>query len=64
MLEGGLRDGKMVLLGKRQTQRGQVIDRVTLATLPDGGVRQHWLSSANDGETRADVYDGGYQRGT
>lgn len=63
LLEGGLIDGKMQLQGNRSSQEGEtVIDRITWTPLDDGRVRQHWQSSADNGKTWSDVFDGFYQR--
>jgi len=63
LLEGGLRDGRMVLSGQAATAAGgtPVTQRITWQALPDGRVRQLWESSA-DGSTWSVVFDGYYAR--
>ena len=62
LLEGGLKDGKMVLEGSQLSDGSEVLDRITWTPLPDGRVRQHWQRSADEGENWQDVFDGYYQR--
>ena len=61
-MDGGLKDGSMVLAGKRQTPKGSVIDRITFTPLASGHVRQHWELSADDGKTWQTLFDGEYRR--
>jgi hypothetical protein len=62
-LSGGIVSGSMVLSGTRQARSGaSVIDRVSWTPNADGSVRQHWESSADDGKTWRDNFDGIYRR--
>jgi hypothetical protein len=58
LLEGGLRNGAMVLSG----MQGATLNRVTWTPQPDGGVRQLWESSTDQGKHWTTVFDGRYQR--
>lgn len=57
LLDGGLRDGKMVLEGKS----GDTHNRITWTPLPDGSVTQVWESS-KDGKSWTTVFDGLYRK--
>lgn len=60
-LAGGIEDGAMVLSGETRTADGTTTQqRITWRALPDGRVRQHWESSADDGATWRTVFDGYY----
>lgn len=61
-LEGTLQEGQMVLAGKtpRRTPRGEVLDRITWAPLPDGRLRQVWEVSADAGESWRPIFEGFY----
>jgi hypothetical protein len=63
MLDGGLVDGSMVLLGRARDEEtgAQLSQRITWAPEPDG-VRQHWETSADEGATWSTVFDGHYRR--
>lgn len=62
LLEGGLRDGRMVLSGEVvATGKAPAMQRIAWQPLPDGRVRQLWESSA-DGATWSVVFDGYYTR--
>jgi hypothetical protein len=61
-LEGGIEDGKMVLAGPRQTQQGEVVDRITWTPLDDGRVRQLWDLSSDGGQSWQTLFDGTYAR--
>lgn len=61
-LEGGLRDGKMVLEGETVGADGKTVrQRITWTPNPDGTVRQHWESAAPGGGWST-VFDGLYRR--
>ena len=61
-LEGGLREGSMVLEGQTTGADGQVtLHRITWTPLADGGVRQLWQSTNKDGVWQV-VFDGRYER--
>lgn len=63
LLEGGFENGKMRLRGVRKNaEGGNVIDQITWSLLEDGGVRQHWQTSKDEGLTWADVFDGYYKK--
>lgn len=62
-LDGGIVDGKMVLTGKRVNRAGKLVtDRIVWTPEPNGDVRQVWDSSADDGRTWQNVFDGTYVR--
>jgi hypothetical protein len=60
-LEGGIRDGSMVLEGLTHGPDGKVRQRITWTPLSDGRVRQLWESGA-DGEKFKAVFEGFYAR--
>lgn len=62
-IEGGLRDGSMVLEGTLTNPSGQTQPfRGTWTPNADGSVRQHFEISQDDGETWATWFDGRYVR--
>jgi hypothetical protein len=62
ILEGGLQDGKMVLLGQTVGKEGAVVrHRVSWTPNPDGTVRQFWESTNANAEWSV-TFDGKYQR--
>lgn len=62
VLEGGLRDGEMVLEGQTHASDGQVTrHRITWTPRPDGSVRQHWQSADAAGHWTT-AFDGLYTR--
>ena len=62
-LDGGLKNGSMVLAGKRRGRGGTwVTDRITYTPRPDGSVRQWWQASRDGGATWKTVFDGIYRR--
>ena len=58
LLDGGLRDGKMVLEGPT----GKTLNRVSWEPRKDGSVRQLWESSDDAGKTWKVQFDGLYSR--
>lgn len=61
-LNGGFRDGSMVLSGQRPGPDGSTVtDRISWTPNPDGSIRQHWETST-DGESWTSVFDGHYIR--
>ncbi|MEO5693994.1 MAG: hypothetical protein ABIQ72_12775 [Usitatibacter sp.] len=64
LLEGGLRDGAMVLSDEGVPGRsaGAPINRVTWSRNDDGSVRQHWQASKDGGKTWTTAFDGKYVR--
>ena len=60
-LDGGLRDGNMVLEGKTLGPSGPVRHRISWTPRDDGTVRQLWESSG-DGERWQVTFDGVYRR--
>ena len=64
LLEGGLRDGKMVLEGQTTgADRKVTRHRITWTPNPDGSVRQLWESTGPDGKWTV-AFDGRYTRST
>ena len=62
LLEGGIRDGKMVLEGQTTGSDGKLTrHRVTWTPNPDGSVRQLWESTGASGEWTV-AFDGKYTR--
>lgn len=61
-LSGGIEDGKMILSGSRQTQGGEVIDRITWVPLEDGRVRQVWQIARDGGTSWQVIFDGMYAK--
>ncbi|MFQ5678572.1 MAG: hypothetical protein ACE5HP_03855 [Gemmatimonadota bacterium] len=62
-LDGGLRDGRMVLEGDRVDRQGRSVrDRITWEALEGGRVRQVWTVSRDGGESWSRVFEGIYSR--
>jgi hypothetical protein len=62
-LDGGLKNGSMVLEGARPARGGKtVLDRITWTPRPDGSVRQWWQASRDGGATWTTQFDGVYRR--
>lgn len=62
LLEGGPRDGKMVLEGQTTNSDGPPTKhRITWSPNPDGSVRQHWESTDAKGAWTT-AFDGTYTR--
>jgi hypothetical protein len=62
-IEGGLRDGKMVLTGTLPDSTGSpVLQRIIWEKLPDGRVRQHWQSARRNQGPWEDVFLGFYRK--
>jgi hypothetical protein len=62
-IEGGLRDGKMVMEGELVGSDGRRSrQRITWTPSDDGTVRQLWESSGDDGATWTTAFDGLYRR--
>lgn len=62
-IEGGLRDGRMVLEGARRNQDGdEISERITWTPLERGNVEQRWEQSTDGGETWKVVFLGIYKR--
>lgn len=62
-LDGGVKNGAMVLAGTRRGRNGKpVTDRITFTPRPDGSVRQWWQASRDGGATWTTVFDGIYRR--
>lgn len=60
-LEGGLREGAMVMEGETRGVDGTATrQRITWTPLPGGQVRQHWESASTDGASWQTVFDGLY----
>ncbi len=62
-LDGGLRDGAMILEGETLDRDGRTIrNRITWTPSDDGTVRQHWETSKDGGATWETAFDGTYAR--
>jgi hypothetical protein len=62
-LEGEVVDGKMVLIGRRPSQREKgvtITHRITWSSMSDHHVRQFWEASTNGGRTWRPVFEGYY----
>jgi hypothetical protein len=63
LLEGGLRDGSMVLEGRQPGPGGgEQRNRITWTPQTGGTVRQHWEVSADGGRSWTTAFDGLYRR--
>jgi len=63
VLEGGLKDGSMVLSGKSVSRAGKtVLNRITWTPRDKDHVRQSWQISADGGKHWKTVFDGLYRR--
>ena len=63
LLDGELRDGKMILMGHRPSAKDRrilILHRITWTPLPTDRVRQFWEASTNEGRTWQTVFDGTY----
>jgi hypothetical protein len=61
LLDGGLRDGNMVLEGRSVRANGATVqNRITWSREPDGSVRQLWEQSTDGGKTWSAGFDGKY----
>lgn len=62
LVEGGIRDGSMVMEGETKGADGKVTkQRITWTPNADGTVRQHWQAAGDDGEWTT-VFDGLYTK--
>ncbi|HET6265098.1 MAG TPA: hypothetical protein VFD95_09580 [Usitatibacter sp.] len=64
MIEGGLRDGAMVMSDATLPGRKDpaVVNEITWSRMPDGTVRQHWRLTKDGGKTWETSFDGKYVR--
>lgn len=63
LLEGEFRDGKMVLIGRRQKSRGTlIIHRITWTPIDADHVHQLWDASGNEGRSWQTVFEGTYAK--
>jgi hypothetical protein len=61
VLEGGLRNGNMVLEGEgRQADGTSIRNRIAWTPLPGGKVRQRWDATTDGGKSWSVVFDGIY----
>ncbi len=60
-IEGGIRDGSMVLEGLTRGPDGEVRQRITWTLLADGRVRQLWESAPQGGEFKT-AFEGFYAK--
>lgn len=61
-LDGGLRDGAMVLEGELIDGEAVVLQRITWTPSADGSVRQHWETSDDGGTSWTTAFDGTYRK--
>lgn len=59
-LQGGLRDGSMVMEGEMPNPQSGHMDRQRITWTPnvDGSIRQHWEASVDGGKTWTSSFDG------
>ena len=63
LLDGGLVEGKMVLLGTQPDSSGGTVQhRITWTPVSPDSVRQFWESSTDSGKTWTVAFDGRYRR--
>jgi hypothetical protein len=64
MIEGGLRDGAMVMSDNTLVGRKDplVVNEISWSKLADGAVRQHWRVTKDGGRTWTTAFDGKYVR--
>jgi len=64
-VEGGWKNGKMVLSGTMPGRDGKpVLHEISFTPQPDGTVRQHWRASKDRGKSWQDLFVGIYSRKT
>jgi hypothetical protein len=62
-LDGGLKDGRMVLSGSGTAADGEPVEHeISWELLADGRVRQHWRATRDGGTNWRDVFVGFYAR--
>jgi hypothetical protein len=65
-IEGGMKDGSMVMSGEQlQADGKKLLHRITWTPIQAGGagkVRQHWETSADGGKTWTTAFDGIYSK--
>jgi hypothetical protein len=62
-LEGRFTNGQMQLEGSRPAEKGGTVKhKIIWTALPQGGVRQHWTSSTDGGQTWTVAFDGYYRK--
>lgn len=61
-LEGGLRDGAMVLEGELIEGESVILQRITWTPSSDGRVRQLWETSEDGGSSWTTAFDGMYRK--
>lgn len=61
-LDGGLREGAMVLEGELINGESVVLQRITWTPNSDGSVRQHWETSGDGGSSWTTAFDGTYRK--
>jgi len=62
VLEGGLKDGRMLMSGEMTDGGKRVQDRMSW-TPQDGKIRQRWETSADGGKTWVTIFDVYYSKG-
>ena len=55
-LQGGLKDGAMVMNGAIKGSKGTYLNRITWTPLPEGKVKQEWAISTDDGRELEDIF--------
>jgi hypothetical protein len=61
-LHGELESSAMVLSGRVNSAKGTVLNRITWTPLPDGKVKQEWVTSDDDGRTWQTSFIGIYEK--
>ncbi|HVP63068.1 MAG TPA: hypothetical protein VMT11_21100 [Myxococcaceae bacterium] len=63
VLDGELRDGKMILSGRRSASRGSsMLNRIVWQKLDGDRIRQRWEQSSDDGRNWTLLFEGLYSR--
>jgi hypothetical protein len=63
VLEGGLKDGRMLMTGEMTEGGKHVQDRMSWAPGKDGKIRQLWETSSDGGKTWQIIFDVYYSKG-
>lgn len=61
-LQGGVKDGAMVMNGAIKGSKGTYLNRITWTPLPEGKVKQEWAISTDDGASWKTSFVGIYEK--
>jgi hypothetical protein len=62
LLDGGMREGKMVLRGESIGRNGKSVNEISWEPLAGGRLRQLWRASSDGGKTWQTIFDGTYEK--